>query len=42
MTLEPGDVISCGTGPGAVPMKPGDRIDIVIDGVGRLGNDFVE
>jgi hypothetical protein len=25
-----------------VPMKPGDRIDIVIDGVGRLGNDFVE
>jgi 2-keto-4-pentenoate hydratase/2-oxohepta-3-ene-1,7-dioic acid hydratase in catechol pathway len=41
MTLEPGDIISCGTGPGAVPMKPGDRIDIVIDGIGRLGNDYV-
>ncbi|MGE0653673.1 MAG: fumarylacetoacetate hydrolase family protein [Alphaproteobacteria bacterium] len=40
MTLEPGDIISCGTGPGAVPMKPGDRIDIIIDGIGRLGNDY--
>jgi 2-keto-4-pentenoate hydratase/2-oxohepta-3-ene-1,7-dioic acid hydratase in catechol pathway len=40
MTLEPGDIISCGTGPGAVPMKAGDRIDIVIDGIGRLGNDY--
>lgn len=40
MTLEPGDIISCGTGPGAVPMKPGDRIEIVIDRVGRLGNTY--
>jgi 2-keto-4-pentenoate hydratase/2-oxohepta-3-ene-1,7-dioic acid hydratase in catechol pathway len=40
MTLEPGDVISCGTGPGAVSMKPGDRIEIVIDRIGRLTNDY--
>lgn len=42
MTLEPGDVISCGTGPGAVPMKPGDRIEIIIDRIGRLTNDYTE
>ncbi|MFM2130006.1 MAG: hypothetical protein RL477_1552 [Pseudomonadota bacterium] len=42
MTLAPGDIISCGTGPGAVPMKGGDRIEIVIDRVGRLGNDYVD
>ena len=42
MTLEPGDVISCGTGPGALPMKPGSEIDIVIDGIGRLSNVYEE
>lgn len=42
MTLVPGDIISCGTGPGAVPMKGGDRIEIVIDRVGRLSNDYME
>lgn len=42
MTLEPGDVISCGTGPGALPMKPGDRIEIIIDPIGRLTNDYAE
>lgn len=40
MTLEPGDVIACGTGVGAGPMQPGDTVDIVIDGVGRLANVF--
>ena len=40
MTLEAGDVISCGTGPGAVPMKPGDRIEISIEGIGILGNSY--
>jgi 2-keto-4-pentenoate hydratase/2-oxohepta-3-ene-1,7-dioic acid hydratase in catechol pathway len=40
MTLEAGDVISCGTGPGAVPMKPGDRIEISIEGIGTLGNTY--
>lgn len=42
MTLVPGDVISCGTGPGSLPMKPGDKIDIIIDRIGRLSNDYTE
>lgn len=42
MTLEPGDIISCGTGPGALPMKPGDQIEIIIDRIGRLSNDYTE
>jgi 2-keto-4-pentenoate hydratase/2-oxohepta-3-ene-1,7-dioic acid hydratase in catechol pathway len=40
MTLEPGDVIACGTGVGAGPMRPGDTVEIAIDGVGRLINVF--
>jgi 2-keto-4-pentenoate hydratase/2-oxohepta-3-ene-1,7-dioic acid hydratase in catechol pathway len=40
MTLNPGDVISCGTGPGALPLKAGSTIDIVIDGIGRLTNRY--
>ncbi len=40
MTLEPGDLIACGTGPGALPMKPGATIDIVIDGIGTLSNTY--
>jgi 2-keto-4-pentenoate hydratase/2-oxohepta-3-ene-1,7-dioic acid hydratase in catechol pathway len=38
LTLLPGDVISCGTSLGALPMKTGARIDIVIDGIGTLTN----
>ena len=38
MTLHPGDLIACGTGPGALPMKPGSTIDVIIDGVGTLSN----
>ncbi len=38
LTLLPGDVISCGTSLGALPMKPGAKIDIVIDGIGMLSN----
>ncbi|HEY4134208.1 MAG TPA: fumarylacetoacetate hydrolase family protein [Alphaproteobacteria bacterium] len=38
MTLLPGDVISCGTSLGALPMKPGAVIEIAIDGVGTLKN----
>jgi 2-keto-4-pentenoate hydratase/2-oxohepta-3-ene-1,7-dioic acid hydratase in catechol pathway len=41
MTLEPGDLISCGTSIGALPMKPGQRVEVVIDGIGTLGNDYV-
>ncbi len=42
MTLEPGDLIACGTGPGALPMKPGASIDVIIDGIGRLANTYAE
>ena len=40
LTLEPGDIVSCGTGPGALPMKPGATIDVVIDGIGTLSNTY--
>lgn len=40
MTLEPGDVISTGT-PGAEPIKPGDRVTAVVDGVGSVSADVV-
>lgn len=40
MTLHAGDLIACGTGPGALPMKPGATIDIIIDGVGTLSNTY--
>lgn len=38
MTLEPGDVITTGTPPGIGPMKPGDVIDVRIEGIGILKN----
>lgn len=41
MTLMPGDIISCGTGPGALPMRPGSHIHVIIDGIGRLENEYV-
>ncbi|MEX2127029.1 MAG: 2-dehydropantoate 2-reductase [Xanthobacteraceae bacterium] len=41
MTLEPGDIIACGTSLGAGVMdKAENTIEIVIDGVGRLVNKF--
>ncbi len=42
MTLEPGDVIACGTSLGALPMKPGTVVEITIEGIGTLSNRFVE
>jgi len=38
MTLLPGDVIATGTPAGVGPMKAGDTIEIVIEGIGRLAN----
>ena len=45
-TLEPGDVIATGTPPGVgfarkppVYLRPGDTIEVEIDGLGVLGND---
>ena len=40
MTLEPGDVILCGTSLGVLPMKPGSVVEVVIDGIGSLRNTF--
>lgn len=40
MTLEPGDLIACGTSVGALPMRPGMTVDVVIDGIGTLRNIF--
>jgi ketopantoate reductase/2-keto-4-pentenoate hydratase/2-oxohepta-3-ene-1,7-dioic acid hydratase in catechol pathway len=43
MTLMPGDVIACGTSVGAGAMRePVHRIEVTIDGVGTLANDFVQ
>ena len=40
MTLEPGDIIACGTSVGAGAMKPGQVIRIDIPGVGTLENRY--
>jgi 2-keto-4-pentenoate hydratase/2-oxohepta-3-ene-1,7-dioic acid hydratase in catechol pathway len=37
MTLHPGDVIACGTSIGARPVKAGDTVEVVIEGIGTLG-----
>ena len=43
MTLMPGDVIACGTSVGVGAMRdPVHRIEISVDGVGTLANDFVQ
>jgi len=38
MTLLPGDVIATGTPPGIGPLKPGDVIEIRVEGIGTLRN----
>lgn len=40
MTLVPGDVILCGTSLGAMPMKPGSTVEVVIEGIGTLFNEY--
>jgi 2-keto-4-pentenoate hydratase/2-oxohepta-3-ene-1,7-dioic acid hydratase in catechol pathway len=40
MTLEPGDVIACGTSLGVLPMKPGSVVEVHIDGIGTLRNTY--
>ena len=40
MTLEPGDLIACGTSLGVLPMKPGVTLDVAIDGIGTLSNPY--
>ena len=38
MSLYPGDLISTGTPSGIAPMKPGDRIQVRVEGIGTLEN----
>ena len=40
MTLEPGDLILCGTSLGVLPMKPGSWVEVVVDGIGALRNAY--
>ncbi len=40
MTLEPGDVIACGTSVGVGSMKPGSIVEVTIEGIGTLTNRF--
>ena len=41
MTLYPGDLISTGTPSGIAPMKPGDSIEVRVEGIGSLVNKMV-
>jgi 2-keto-4-pentenoate hydratase/2-oxohepta-3-ene-1,7-dioic acid hydratase in catechol pathway len=38
MTLVPGDIVTTGTPSGVGPLKPGDRVDVQIEGIGTLSN----
>ncbi len=40
MTLEPGDLVLCGTSVGALPMRPGSELEVEIDGLGVLANRY--
>ena len=43
MTLLPGDLIACGTSIGVGSMKePTNRVEVTIEGIGTLANDFVQ
>jgi 2-keto-4-pentenoate hydratase/2-oxohepta-3-ene-1,7-dioic acid hydratase in catechol pathway len=37
-TLEPGDLVLTGTPSGVGPLKPGDRVEVSIAGIGTLAN----
>jgi len=41
MTLEPGDIIMTGTPAGVGPLHDGDRVEIIIEGLGVLHNSVV-
>ena len=40
LTLEPGDVIACGTSVGVGSMKPGSEVAVTIEGIGTLTNRY--
>ncbi|MBD3163988.1 hypothetical protein GF323_02210 [Candidatus Woesearchaeota archaeon] len=41
MTLNEGDIITTGTPPGIGPMKPGDTVEVRIQGIGTLRNNVI-
>jgi 2-keto-4-pentenoate hydratase/2-oxohepta-3-ene-1,7-dioic acid hydratase in catechol pathway len=41
MTLHPGDIISTGTPSGIGPLRPGDVVEVEVEGIGILGNPVV-
>jgi 2-keto-4-pentenoate hydratase/2-oxohepta-3-ene-1,7-dioic acid hydratase in catechol pathway len=41
MTLNPGDLITTGTPSGVGPLTPGDRMMVMVEGVGTLSNPCV-
>ena len=38
LTLCPGDIVTTGTPKGIAPMKPGDVVEVIIEGIGALSN----
>lgn len=40
MSLEPGDLIACGTSVGAGALHDGETVEVSIAGIGRLANEF--
>ncbi len=38
MTLQPGDLVATGTPSGVGPLRPGDRVEVEVPGVGVLSN----
>jgi 2-keto-4-pentenoate hydratase/2-oxohepta-3-ene-1,7-dioic acid hydratase in catechol pathway len=36
----PGDMISCGTSLGVLPMRPGTTVEVSVEGIGTLINTY--
>lgn len=41
LTLHPGDVLLTGTPAGVGPLRPGETVEVAIEGVGRIRNPVV-
>jgi 2-keto-4-pentenoate hydratase/2-oxohepta-3-ene-1,7-dioic acid hydratase in catechol pathway len=41
MTLDPGDIVATGTPAGVAPLKPGDVVEVEVEGVSRVSNPVV-
>lgn len=40
LTLVPGDIISCGTSVGVLPMRPNTTVEVIVEGIGSLINTY--